>query len=88
MVTRLSDHFIIHINKSLCTAETYTLFPIDYLQLTEVQIVLEKKNWTAIWSSNSILEIDPKETETCNSKRYLHPLVHSIISKSQDTEST
>lgn len=41
--TYCSDHFIKHKNKSLCTAETYTLFPIDDLQLTEVQIVLEKK---------------------------------------------
>ena len=47
------------------------------------------KNRTAIWPSNSTPEYLTKENNNMNSKRYMHPNIHSSINyNSQDIEAT
>ena len=44
------------------------------------------KNRTTIWSSSSTSGYLSKENKNTNSKKYLHPHVHSNIYHSQDME--
>ena len=54
-----------------------------------IEFPQKTKNRTTIWSRNSTPGYTSKENENINSKRYMHPYVHSsTIYKSQDVEAT
>ena len=53
------------------------------------EVPQKTKNSTTIWCSNSTAGYISGENKNTNSKRYMHPNVHSsIIHNSQDIEAT